>query len=251
MSERMQIQTFEFTPTAAQPAPCDVLPFEFKEEALLQPEAARPNTQRAPAEATPTPEHTQTNPSVSQDLKFQNLLNEQIDQAEKRGYQRGLDEANRLVDEETSKIKEQATAAINYLRHAMLKAEDSVMEDSLRLGLMLAEKIVARALSSQPDALIQSMLSAARLIDGDTKFRIACSAADATQLRHVLGTLKHSLGVDEVDIEEDARLQPGDFMLYRGAITLDARLKTRLARLEQSLYRELGIKIDPSQHSGL
>ncbi len=74
--------------------------------------------------------------------------------------------------------------------------------------------------------------------------KVTAEPALAAQVRALVQPLTQRLGLDELVVQEDPRLEPGDLVVHRGSTTLDARIRARLARVQEALVRELGLELE-------
>ena len=163
---------------------------------------------------------------------------------EREAYRRGMEDARRETYEELEKLSQRMTGAIAYLHNALSKAEKSMTHEALALALMVAEKIVSRKIAEDTEALISTVVSTSEVLEGNAPLRIVCNTHNAERLRSIFDDLSVNIGVEGVAVEEDSRMGNGDFMLYQGVTNLDARMKTRLGRIEKALFRELGLEVN-------
>lgn len=211
---------------------------EFEE---VREDGARIPLAPAAVEATSTSTQAPEQESIARDQEL-------IARIQEEAYQRGLEEAQRELREEREKIagiRKLADTVFSDLREAFAQTETSRCKDEIRLALMIAEKIVRRELFQNHESLASAVARAIESAEGNEPISIVCSPETAAKLRSMLSDLSRDLQIETIQVEEDPRFEAGDFMLWRGAVTLDARLSTRLARIERALSRELGIELSP------
>lgn len=169
---------------------------------------------------------------------------ERLARAEKEALARGRAEGQREAMAENTKLSQRMEGAFEYLHQALAAAETAMTKDAVRLALMIAEKVVRRSLGQDLEALASSVAGAAESLENSAEpLRVLCDPATALRLRTQFADLAATLKVSAVEIQEDPKLAAGDFMLYRGSSTLDARLSARLERIERALVRELKLEV--------
>lgn len=173
--------------------------------------------------------------------EFDNELARRVADAEARGRELGLHEAGEAHREELARLVERMEGAIQALHFAVDKAEEGATRDALRLGLMVAERLARISLCSNPAALSANLASAAEELEGDADLKVLAGPDLAAELLERTQSVCADLGVAALEVEADENLQPGDLIIYRGSAALDARVATRLRRLESQLLEELGL----------
>lgn len=173
-------------------------------------------------------------------------ISAELERVRTEGYQKGVSEASTALEETRSMLEEQLQGALAYFHEALKQTEARAVQDAVRLGLTLAEKLTRKALKNDPEAMAAMLTSALQLTDGEGTVRVKCGPETARSVRAQLGSMRGNLDVDSIAVEEDPRLEDGDLLLYRGNTTLDARVRTRLDRITTTLYAELGLEPGPS-----
>lgn len=173
-----------------------------------------------------------------------------LEEADRRGYERGVAEAHKQQVDFEGSVARRFEGALNALERALAHAENEATKDAVRLAVMIAEKIVRRTLAEDPEALAAAVSESANHTEGSTPLRVVCDAQGAAKLRPQLDDLTRTLHLPRIEVEEDTRLATGDLMLYRGPTTLDARVQTRVQRIEQALWRELGLGFSERSDDG-
>ena len=67
-------------------------------------------------------------------------------------------------------------------------------------------------------------------------------------MRRALQQIARDRSIENWTVEENVELKPGDILIRQGPMTVDARINTRLERIERSLLREL--RLDNSNGQG-
>lgn len=173
---------------------------------------------------------------------FERELERRVAEAERRGQEVGLQEAVALHDEERAKLAERLEGAVEAFHQALERAEEVATRDALRLGLMVAERLTRFTLANKPEALAASLVASVGRMEGDGEVRVVTSPDLAEILSSRTAEIMEELRVSGFQVEVDETLQPGDLMVYRGSVSLDARVATRIRKLERALLEELGFE---------
>ncbi len=177
--------------------------------------------------------------------ELERRLEVEVARSERQGREAGLEEARREHAAERAQLMERMEGALSALNLALDRAEEAATRDALRLGLMIAERLTRVCLSTDPAALAKTLAASVGKLDGDGPVKLVASPELAARLGADLQAVAAQLEVDGIDIEGDETLQPGDLLVYRGSSTLDARVLTRLRRVESRLLEELGFDKAP------
>jgi flagellar biosynthesis/type III secretory pathway protein FliH len=178
-------------------------------------------------------------PRMDPEVERQKLLD-----AELRGAERGMAEAKRDQEVFEMSLAARVQGALAALERALEHTEAAATKDAVRLALMIAEKIVRRTMAVDPEAVAAAVAATIEHTDGSAGVRVVCDNKTASTLRAQLDDLTRTLRITKIEVEEDARMHTGDLMLHRGSTVLDARVETRVQRIEQALCRELGFDLN-------
>lgn len=175
-------------------------------------------------------------------LDFERELDRRSEEAERRGREAGLQEAVAIHTEERAKLQERLEGAVEAFHQALERAEEVATKDALRLGLMVAERLTRYTLAKKPEALAASLVAAVGKMEGDGEVKVVASEDLAEALSGRTAEIMEELRVSGFEVEVDETLQPGDLMVFRGNVSLDARVATRIRKLERALLEELGFE---------
>ncbi|MBX2811657.1 MAG: flagellar assembly protein FliH [Myxococcales bacterium] len=175
--------------------------------------------------------------------EFEAKLQVKVAEAERRGQERGFQEAARVDAEERKKLLDKMKGAFSALNTALDKTEASCTRDSMRLGLRVAQRIARVALSTNIDAIIANIQEGLGKMPNGGEVKVVASPELAKKLTADTDSILRELGIQDWLVEADEGLQPGDLVLYRGSSAMDGRISSRLEILEEALMKELGISI--------
>ncbi len=195
---------------------------------------------QAQAQSTPQPSSPAA-PANEVSSATEGPSTEELEAMEQAAFQRGLEEGTKSSKAQLGKIEAHVGGAIDTLHKALQNTEQTATRESIRLAVMLAEKLVRRTLNSDPEALAATLTSAVEAKDPQSSLKVLCDRQTANMMRSQISALTESLEIKTIEVEEDQTLGEGDLMIFQGDTTLDARVSTRLSRLEKALTRELGL----------
>lgn len=173
---------------------------------------------------------------------FERELDRRAAEAERRGQELGLQEAVQIHNEERAKLTERMEGAIGAFHSALDRAEMATTRDALRLGLLVAERLTRMTLVQQPEAVVKNLVEAVAKMEGEAEVKVIASPDIASDLQAKTEEVGKELGMTAFSVESDDTLQPGDLIIYRGSASIDARVSTRLRKIERSLLTELGLE---------
>lgn len=145
------------------------------------------------------------------------------EQARQEGVAKGLAEWNQILARTSQRAEE---AARNW--------EDTM----LRLSVRVAEKIIGRELTLDPDTIVDIVRESLRGIRPGKHLVIQVNEADAPRVRAQVSRLKEGLGLNtEIEIVPSSSVAPGGCVIESELGIVDARLETQLKCLEDALVR--------------
>jgi len=180
--------------------------------------------------------------SADAHLAQEKTQEEQIQEAEKKGYERGILETQNANKAEFEQSLLEAKELLAQMETGFRNAEESLSTEAVLLALQIAEKVIRKSLGKDPAALAANVESFLGTVDKAQPVRVHCHPDSAESLRAQMGRVAERLQITEWVVEEDHELQAGDLLVSFGTATIDARVNHRLERIEQALYRELGLE---------
>ncbi|MEO1232659.1 MAG: FliH/SctL family protein [Myxococcota bacterium] len=174
--------------------------------------------------------------------EFDRELERRAAEAERRGQELGLQEAVQIHREERAKLAEKMEGAISAFHAALDRAEEATTRDALRLGILVAERLTRITLVQKPEAVVKNLIEATEKMEGEAEVKVVASPEVASELQSRTDEVAKELEMAAFAVESDDSLQPGDLIIYRGSASIDARVSTRLRKIERSLLAELGLE---------
>jgi flagellar assembly protein FliH len=162
-------------------------------------------------------------------------------QAREQGYVEGrgagLDETREQLGAALRALAE-ASAGIEALRIATAEA---VERDAVELALALAEKIIAGALTLEPERVVDVVRGALRRLGERRRVTILVSPEDLDAVRAASDGFAAELGgIEHCDVQAERRVGRGGAIVRTEEGQIDACVETQLARARELVEAELG-----------
>jgi len=169
-------------------------------------------------------------------------------------FQKGRDEAIQQSEEARNTLQESHNQQIRELSETLHQLADKVRDlerqsdnDALQLAIQIAEKVIRRKITADRESLVSMVMNVLSQAEGGAPVHIRCDPTTAEQIKRSLTHSMRSMGIEDWTIQEDAELKSGDIVISQGPMTLDARIETRLQRIERALLRELKLETNDGQ----
>lgn len=147
-----------------------------------------------------------------------------LGQAREAGRQEGLAQATEII----VRARQEASA--------LLKQGE---EEMVRLALTIAEKLIGRALETDPELVLYITAQAIESVRNQRELVLRVNPADAQLLRNSRKKLMDMLGRSkEIAVREDPEVERGGCVIETENGTVDAQLSTQLKMLESALLGE-------------
>jgi flagellar assembly protein FliH len=163
---------------------------------------------------------------------------EQIrENARNEGYAAGRADAIASLEPALAALT-QAIADVNGARAEMaVELERRAVE----LGLGLARKVVAGALSIQPELVVEVVTGVLRGIVDRERVTVLVNPADLDIVREAMDGLRDSLGgMDHCVVEAERRVGRGGCLVHTSVGEIDATVETKLERAGEVVAAALG-----------
>jgi flagellar biosynthesis/type III secretory pathway protein FliH len=174
--------------------------------------------------------------------KAEPTLEQKLLTAELKGYEKGKAEekiaSQNQIEETLSGFKE----LLSSLEQSVRENEKNLSSEAVKLSIQIAEKVIRKSLGKDPAALAASVASFLESANKTEPVCILCDKDSVQALKTQMTSLAQRLQITEWVVEEDHELQQGDLRVTFGPATVDARVNHRLERIEQALFRELGLE---------
>jgi flagellar assembly protein FliH len=166
---------------------------------------------------------------------------EQIrEQARNEGYEQG-----RATGREHGRAEVQAAAAalgeaLAGLDSMRVELSDAVERDAIDLGLALAGKILAGALTARPQLVVEVVQGALRRVSGQRAIVVLLNPSDIEAVSAAIGDLQtQANGIELCDLQVDQRVTAGSAIVRTSEGEVDAGVQTQLERAREVAFAEL------------
>jgi|GEM_PF-2905481 len=165
----------------------------------------------------------------------------------RQAYEEGRAAGRAELPPEQAERLERAGAALEAAARALEARADSLRrafrESTLELAVAIAEFMLRRSIQADLDALAPLVEEGLELLEASAERRILLSTRDhATLSEHGAPLLEQLAEREQVRIEVDAALAPGDLRVEAGAACVDGRLAELVARVRGELARLLDVE---------
>jgi flagellar assembly protein FliH len=163
---------------------------------------------------------------------------EQIRQAARQeGYAAGRADAIASLEPALAAL----TQAIGDVRAAQAEQALELERRAVELGLGLARKVVAGALSVQPELVVEVVTGVLRGIVDRERVTVLVNPADLDIVREAMDGLRDSLGgMDHCVVEAERRVGRGGCLVHTSVGEIDATVETKLERAGEVVAAALG-----------
>jgi flagellar biosynthesis/type III secretory pathway protein FliH len=132
-------------------------------------------------------------------------------------------------------------AAVQEMHDAQLDAGERLERQAVELGFALAEKVLAGAVSVEPERVIESVRGALRGLVERERVTVLVNPDDLELVRGAMDELRGSLGgIEHFVVEAERRVRRGGCVVRTPDGDVDAGIDTKLARAREVVEQELG-----------
>jgi flagellar assembly protein FliH len=160
--------------------------------------------------------------------QWQNRLRQERDQAHAEGLAAGA----RREEERWREALERSAAAVAELARYKPKLREQVEADAVRLSLAIAQKILRRELSVDPEALAGLVRVALEKVSLREVHQVRVAVADAAAVE---GLLQRAGAPAGLQVISDPALERGAMLFEAGRGQLDVSIQTQLEEIERGL----------------
>src|SRR5262245_11635600 len=164
---------------------------------------------------------------------------EHIMDVEKQAFEQGYAEGERIgkqmgeaMVESICKRYEKSLAEFAASHKQMAEAME---EQTVKLALEIARKIVQRELTMDPDLIAALAAVALKRLSGHQSITLRVSRQDFERVRGAVGKLNSA-----VTVKEDPVLERGDYVIETGQTHLDGRISSQIDTIGRALLDEGG-----------
>ena len=149
-------------------------------------------------------------------------------------YQQGQSAAEQSANQRAMQVMEPTIASLgailNELAGMRKRFRAEAEEDTIKLAIAIARRVLRRELSIDPDAILGLVKAAFQKLNARETHRLRVSQGDEATLR------KHRALLDlpaELEISGDASMTPGSAVFETARGELDASVDSQLAEIER------------------
>jgi flagellar biosynthesis/type III secretory pathway protein FliH len=131
-----------------------------------------------------------------------------------------------------------AVAGVNELNG---RSADAIERQAVELAMKIAEKVVAGALTIEPERVLDVVRGALRAIVERERVVVQVNPADLELVRSSVAELSASLGgIEQLEVQEERRVARGGAIVRTGVGEVDARIAIKLDQARAAVESELG-----------
>ncbi|HPT26978.1 MAG TPA: FliH/SctL family protein [Bryobacteraceae bacterium] len=179
-------------------------------------------------------------PFQSQDTGAAGDIRPQLEQARQQGIQEGLRQAEEALQQrmkaQMNDVGSRLAASLGEVAALRPRLRHQAEAQVVELALLVARKILHRALAMDPDALTGLVTAALSRIDARELLEIRVPAVHLGAVKAALDRLGLP---SQVQLIADASLEPGAVLIESGRGRLDASVSTQLAEIERGFADSL------------
>jgi flagellar assembly protein FliH len=154
-------------------------------------------------------------------------------QAREEGFNAGLNEGRAMAKRELTAQVARLEALFVAVEKPFADLDHDVAGDLAVLATVIAERVLGYELATRPEKIVEVVRQAVDALPAATRhLKIHLSPADATIVREHRSSLDH-----EGTVVDDPSLERGDVRLESEHSRLDARVRTRLAAVIDSVLQ--------------
>jgi len=158
-------------------------------------------------------------------------------------YAEGLKKAQLDIEEDRQAALQQSAEIIEEARQTKIQIMRSCESDMVRLVMAVAKKVIASELTTNPDIIINVLRESISYLDKPDNIMVYVNPRDLERLLDVTKTETFfDIGTNDVNLnfQGDDRISPGGCSLESEGGSVDTRLETRIAAVEQALQEVSG-----------
>ncbi|HWP98582.1 MAG TPA: FliH/SctL family protein [Syntrophomonadaceae bacterium] len=160
------------------------------------------------------------------------------EEARRSGYELGLRTAQEESEADRQMAMEQCQEMLQEARRSKIKIMESSTADIVRLAMAVAKKIVAAEIRSNPKIITNVIREAIGFLDQPGKIYVYVNPQEMEQvLSDISEDTLAQVGSREFSNElvADPRIEPGGCLIESDIGTVDARLETRVSKVENAI----------------
>jgi flagellar assembly protein FliH len=157
-----------------------------------------------------------------------------VDTLIKEAYQRGRHEAEAAANQRAVQKMEPVMAGVSRMLQELAglrkKFRADAEQDTVRLAIAIARRVLHRELMTDPDAILGLVIAAFQKLNARETHRLRVSPSDAAAIQENRSRMELPPGLE---ISPDASLAPGSAVFETSRGELDASIGTQLAEIDR------------------
>ncbi|MDD3853199.1 MAG: FliH/SctL family protein [Syntrophomonadaceae bacterium] len=163
------------------------------------------------------------------------------EQARQSGYEEGLRQAQEAIEADRQLALIQSQEIIqeaNRIKMAMFESSES---DMVRLSLAIAKRIIATELQTNPDIIVNILREALTYLNQPDNITLFVNPTDIDTILDAVENINLLDGQNDLHIEvkADGQILPGGLKIESESGSVDARIETRVASIENAVQEVL------------
>ncbi len=159
-------------------------------------------------------------------------------QSRTEGYDQGLREAQKDSEADRQAVLEQCKEILEEARRSKIKIMESSTADMARIAMAVAKKIIATELMTNPNIITNVIREAIGFIDQASNIHVYVNPQEIEKvLSDVADNQLNEIGQRELknEVVADKRIAVGGCVIESDMGIVDARIETRIEKVEQAL----------------
>ena len=162
---------------------------------------------------------------------YEEARQEGFAKGEKEGFEKGLDQVNKLISQ-----LEVITRDVDECKRNIL---ENAKHDIVDLSVMIAEKVVKTTCAKQRDIVVRNAEYALGLLKEKSPVVIKVNLADLDSAREYRSMLLNNFDkVESIKISDDMSVEQGGCVVESNSGGVDANIPTQLSSIRSSLHEE-------------
>ena len=162
-----------------------------------------------------------------------------LEEAKNSGYEQGLKSAQQDIEADRQLAMEQCENILAEARRNKLKIMESSVADMARLVMLIAKKIIATEIITNPEVIVNIIREAVGFLDKPDNIQIYLNPEDLEKITAQIVNQNlndNSIHTEAVELIGDKNICPGGCVVESDVGSIDAQLETRLENIERAVW---------------
>ncbi|MHB8197346.1 MAG: FliH/SctL family protein [Vulcanimicrobiaceae bacterium] len=171
--------------------------------------------------------------------------------ARERGFAQGEHDGLAVADAQMNEMIVTMRGLVDMARQERHKIVESAEPEIVKLALAVAERVVHRQISVEPEIVVENVRSAITRLLAREAVTVRVSPADLETMRGHRDSLLADHDIERLHIVEDQRVDRGGVVIETDSGTIDAKIATQLREARRALHVDDAISIQPSSEEAV